>query len=155
MWWAATQAAVVLWFLPKTQTVSAPTPALGPFIFSLETEVEENPIDETTTVAEMLRRPAVSAEPQVVGPAPFRVAMAPERIWQPDSPRGNGRNDQTDHRYEGVSEAGMKEAASVGGLFQNLISPMVMMLPAVMMASAPSVMMTSTAVMAPAVHLDH
>jgi hypothetical protein len=51
----------------------------------------ENPVDGTTTVAEMLRRPAVSvdpqvvgavsAEPQVVGPAPFRVAMAPERIW--------------------------------------------------------------------------
>ena len=31
-------------------------------------------------VAEMLRRPAVSAEPQIVGP-PFRMAMAPERIW--------------------------------------------------------------------------
>jgi hypothetical protein len=51
----------------------------------------EHPIDETTTVAEMLRRPSVSvdpqlvgaasAEPQVVGPPPFHVAMAPERIW--------------------------------------------------------------------------
>ena len=51
----------------------------------------ENPIDETTTVAEMLRRPAVSVEPQVVGAAsgepqvfgaaPFSMAMGPERIW--------------------------------------------------------------------------
>jgi hypothetical protein len=51
----------------------------------------EIPIDETTTVAEMLRRPAVSAEPQVVGavsaephvfgPAPFSMAMGPKRIW--------------------------------------------------------------------------
>jgi len=45
----------------------------------------------------------------------------------------------------------MKEGANRGGLFHNLISPMVMM---VMVASAPSVMMTSTTVMAPAVHLD-
>jgi hypothetical protein len=48
----------------------------------------------------------------------------------------------------------MKEAANPGGLFHNLISPMVMMSPTVMVASAPSVMMTSTTVMAPAVHLD-
>jgi hypothetical protein len=41
----------------------------------------ENPIDETTTVAEMLRRPAVSAEPHVFGAAPFRMAMGPERIY--------------------------------------------------------------------------
>jgi hypothetical protein len=41
----------------------------------------ENPIDEATTVAEMLRRPAVSADPQVVGAAPFRMAMGQERIW--------------------------------------------------------------------------
>ena len=51
----------------------------------------EIPIDETTTVAEMLRRPPVSAEPQVVGavsaephvfgPAPFSMAMGPKRIW--------------------------------------------------------------------------
>ena len=41
----------------------------------------ENPIDETTTVAAMLRRPAVSGEPQVFGAAPFRMAMGPERIW--------------------------------------------------------------------------
>ena len=70
-------------FSPRPRRPQRSAPALGPFIFSLETEVEpvENPIDETTTVAEMLRRPAVSAEPQVVGPAPFRVAMAPERIW--------------------------------------------------------------------------
>jgi len=73
--------------------LGAPPPRRGRLSPSLETEVEpvENPVDETTTVAEMLRRPAVSvdsqvvgavsAEPQVVGPAPFRVAMAPERIW--------------------------------------------------------------------------
>jgi hypothetical protein len=51
----------------------------------------ENPVDETTTVAEMLRRPAVSAdprvvgavsaEPKVVGAAPFNMAMGPQRIW--------------------------------------------------------------------------
>jgi len=51
----------------------------------------ENPIDETTTVAEMLRRPAVSVDPQVVGAvsaephvfgaAPFRMVMGPERIY--------------------------------------------------------------------------
>jgi hypothetical protein len=40
----------------------------------------ENPIDETTTVAEMLRRPAVSADPHMVGTASFRVAMGPERM---------------------------------------------------------------------------
>jgi hypothetical protein len=28
----------------------------------------------------MLRRPAVSADPQVVGAAPFRMAMGPERM---------------------------------------------------------------------------
>jgi hypothetical protein len=32
-------------------------------------------------VAEMLRRPAVSADPQMVGAAPFNMAMGPERIW--------------------------------------------------------------------------
>ena len=52
------------------------------------------------------------------------------------------------------AEAGMKEAANRGGLFQNLLSPMVMMSPTVMVASAPSAMMTSTTVMAPAVHVD-
>jgi hypothetical protein len=36
----------------------------------------ENPIDETTTVAAMLRR-----EPQVFEAAPFSMAMGPERIW--------------------------------------------------------------------------
>jgi hypothetical protein len=51
----------------------------------------ENPIDETTTVAEMLRRRAVSVDPQVVGAvsagpqvvgaAPFRMEMGQERIW--------------------------------------------------------------------------
>jgi hypothetical protein len=51
----------------------------------------ENPIHEATTAAEMLRRPAVSAypqvvgavsaEPQVVGAAPFRMGMGQERIW--------------------------------------------------------------------------
>jgi hypothetical protein len=51
----------------------------------------DNPIDETTTVAEMLRRPAVLVDPQVVGAvsagpqvfgvAPFRMAMGPERIY--------------------------------------------------------------------------
>jgi hypothetical protein len=51
----------------------------------------ENPVERTATVAEILRRPAasvdpqvvgaVSAEPQVVGAAPFRMAMGPERIW--------------------------------------------------------------------------
>jgi hypothetical protein len=62
---------------------SAPTPALRPFIFGLETEVKpvENPIDENATVAAMLRRTAGSAEPLVVGAAPFRMAMGPERTW--------------------------------------------------------------------------
>jgi hypothetical protein len=36
----------------------------------------ENPVDETTTVAGVLRR-----EPQVFGAAPFSMAMGPERIW--------------------------------------------------------------------------
>ena len=36
----------------------------------------ENPIDEATTVAAILRR-----EPQVFGAAPFSMAMGPERIW--------------------------------------------------------------------------
>jgi hypothetical protein len=66
----------------------------------------ENPIDETTTVAAMLRR-----EPQVFGAAPFSMAMGPERIrgtFQADSPRGSGRIEQTDHRYESVSKARMK-----------------------------------------------
>jgi hypothetical protein len=83
MWSAATKAAVHLWFLPETPPgLSAPPPALGRLSPSLETEVEpvENPIDETTTVAEMLRRPTVSAEPQVFGTAPFRMAMGPERM---------------------------------------------------------------------------
>jgi hypothetical protein len=42
--------------------------------------------------------------------------------------------------------AQMKRPPDGGGLFQNLISPMVMM--------SPTVMMTSTTVMAPTVHLD-
>ena len=74
----------ILWFLPETPPgLSAPPPALGRLSPSLETEVEpvENPIDETTTVAEMLRRPTVSAEPQVFGTPPFRMAMGPERMW--------------------------------------------------------------------------
>ena len=41
----------------------------------------KNPVERTATVAEELRRPAVSAEPQVVGAAPFSVATGPERIW--------------------------------------------------------------------------
>lgn len=41
----------------------------------------ENPVERTVTVAEMLRRTAVSAEPQVVGAPPFRMAMGPERIY--------------------------------------------------------------------------
>jgi hypothetical protein len=51
----------------------------------------ENPVERTATVAEMLRRPAVSVDPQVVGAvsagpqvfgaAPFRMAMGPERIY--------------------------------------------------------------------------
>jgi hypothetical protein len=73
--------------------LSAPPPRWGRLSPGLEAEVEpvENPIDEATTVAEMLRRPAVSADPQVVGAvsgepqvfgaAPFRMAMGPERIW--------------------------------------------------------------------------
>jgi hypothetical protein len=48
------------------------------YLLRLETEVEpvENPVDETTTVAGVLRR-----EPQVFGAAPFSMAMGPERIW--------------------------------------------------------------------------
>jgi hypothetical protein len=63
--------------------LSAPPPRWGRLSPGLEAEVEpvENPIDETTTVAAMLRRPAVSGEPQVFGAAPFRMAMGPERIW--------------------------------------------------------------------------
>jgi hypothetical protein len=69
------------------------TPALGHLSLRLETEVEpvKNPVGRTATVAEILRRPAVSAEPQVVGAvsaepqvfgaAPFSVATGPERIW--------------------------------------------------------------------------
>ena len=51
----------------------------------------KNPVERTATVAEELRRPAVSAEPQVVGAvsaepqvvgaAPFSLATGPERIW--------------------------------------------------------------------------
>jgi hypothetical protein len=52
----------------------------------------------------------------------------------------------------GIPSPELKQAANGGGLFKNLISPMVMMSPTV--ASAPSVMMTSTTVMTPAVHLD-
>jgi hypothetical protein len=58
MWSAATEAAAVLWSL-KTQTASALRPRAGAvYLLVLETEVEpvENPIDETTTVAAMLRR---------------------------------------------------------------------------------------------------
>jgi len=40
-----------------------------------------NVIVKATTVAEMLRRPAVSADPGLVGAAPFRMAMGQERIW--------------------------------------------------------------------------
>jgi hypothetical protein len=36
----------------------------------------ENPVDETTTVAAMLRH-----EPQVFGAAPFSMAMGPQRVW--------------------------------------------------------------------------
>ena len=81
----------------------------------------ENPIDEATTVAEMLRRPAVSADPQVVGTAQrlgtwachFEVVMGPLEHMRmsgetPTGRRGSGRNDQTDHRYESVVQAGMK-----------------------------------------------
>jgi len=56
----------------------------------------ENPIDETTTIAEMLRPAAVSAEPQVIGAAPLRMAIGPERIW--------GKY----YCYESVSKAGIK-----------------------------------------------
>ena len=80
----------------------------------------ENPIDEATTVAEMLQRPAVSADPrvvgavsaqlQVVGAAPFRMAMGPERIY--GTFNLTRRIDQTDHRYENVSKAGMKRPAA-------------------------------------------
>jgi hypothetical protein len=77
----------------KPYTASVLRPRAGPFISLFETEVEpvENPIDEATTVAEMLRRPAVSAdpqvvgaasaEPQVIGAAPFRMVMGQERTW--------------------------------------------------------------------------
>ena len=44
----------------------------------------ENPINETTTVAEMLRRPAVSADPQVIGAASAepQVVGALHFAWQ-------------------------------------------------------------------------
>ena len=57
---------------------------LGPFnllVWKRRWSPWKIPIDETTTVAEMLRRPAVSAEPHVFGPAPFSMAMGPKRIW--------------------------------------------------------------------------
>lgn len=75
------QASVVS--LQDPDGLSAPPPRWGRLSPSLEAEVEpvENPIDETTTVAAMLRRPAVSGEPQVFGAAPFRMAMGPERIY--------------------------------------------------------------------------
>jgi hypothetical protein len=87
MWSAATEAAAHLWFLPKDPDgldgLDAKSTRWGRLSPSLETEVVpmENPIDETTTMAEMLRPTAVSAEPQVIGAAPLRMAMGPERIW--------------------------------------------------------------------------
>src|ERR1700724_1795104 len=90
---AATEAAAHLGFSQDPDSLSAAPPRWGRLSPSLETEVEpvENPIDEATTVAEMLQRPAVSAYPrvvgavsaqlQVVGAAPFRMAMGPERIY--------------------------------------------------------------------------
>ena len=63
---------------PQDGPSSNSAPGWGRLSPSLETEVEpvENPVDETTTVAGMLRR-----EPQVFGAAPFSMAMGPERIW--------------------------------------------------------------------------
>jgi hypothetical protein len=99
MWSAATEAAAALWFLCSTQMASAPTPALGRLSLRLETEVEpvKNPVERTATVAEMLRRPAASAKPQVVGAvsaeplvfgaAPFSMATGPERILGDDQPK--------------------------------------------------------------------
>jgi hypothetical protein len=74
----------------------------------------ENPIDETTTVAEMVRRPAVSAEPQAFGAAPFRMAMGRERMSGTFNLTRHEEADELIKRITGmkVSKARMKEAAN-------------------------------------------